>query len=542
MIDVATQGVVKSIPLADRPAQLPPGVTVRKSYPIFAVDALGHRFGRRPVLNGVSFSIKPGEFTVLLGPNGAGKTTLFSLATRLYTQGEGTIHIFDMDLCRHPLKCLQLMGVVFQQPTLDLDLTVEQNLFYHCALHGLSHRDAAERVAIELERVELLERRRDKVRLLSGGQRRRVEIARALLHRPRLLLLDEPTVGLDMSSRQFLLDHVRHLCREEGLAALWSTHLIDEAGEGARVIILDRGEVRADGSIPSILAENSCDLLAYRVRNSGRRALRAMRPIQYLRCLIGISIREWLRFRNQRGRFFSALVRPLAWLAIFATGFRSALGIPIIPPYDTHISYSTYIAPALLAMVLMFNGMLSSLSMVYDREMGSMRVLMVSPLPRWFLLTAKLLAGAIVSILQAYAFLVIAMIWGIKPPWYGYIVVLPALLLSGLMLGSLGLLLSSAIRHLENFASVMNFVIFPMFFASSALHPLLNVKEASPLLYHICEVNPFTHAVELIRFALYGQLQPLSAAVLIASTIVFSALAVYGYDPAKGLMARRAKE
>jgi ABC-2 type transport system permease protein len=264
-----------------------------------------------------------------------------------------------------------------------------------------------------------------------------------------------------------------------------------------------------------------------------------MRPIHYLRCLAGISIREWLRFLNQRGRFFSALVRPLVWLAIFATGFHFVLGVSIIPPYETYIPYPVYIAPGLIAMILMFNGMLSSLSMVYDREMGSMRVLMVSPLPRWFLLTAKLLAGVIVSVLQAYAFLAIALIWDIEPPWYGYIAVLPALILAGLMLGALGLLLSSAIRQLENFASVMNFVIFPMFFASSALYPLWHVKEASLFLYYVCEINPFTHAVELIRFALYGKLEPTSTIVLVVATAIFLTLAVYGYDPAKGLMARR---
>ncbi len=164
-----------------------------------------------------------------------------------------------------------------------------------------------------------------------------------------------------------------------------------------------------------------------------------MRPIHYLRCLAGIVTREGLRFLNQRGRFFSALVRPLVWLAIFATGFQFVLGVSIIPPYETYIPYSVYIVPGLLAMIEMFNGMLSSLSMVYDREMGSMRILMVSPLPRWFLLTAKLLAGVIISVIQAYGFLVIALFWDIEPPWYGYLTVLPALILSGLMLGALGL-------------------------------------------------------------------------------------------------------
>jgi ABC-2 type transport system ATP-binding protein len=225
------------------------------SAPAFAVEGLGHRFGQRRVLNKVSFSIEPGEFTVLLGLNGAGKTTLFSLATRLYAQREGTIRVFGMDIREQALQCLALMGVVFQQPTLDLDLSLEQNLFYHCALHGLSRREAAQRIAAEVGRVGLDDRRRDKVRLLSGGQRRRIEIARALLHRPRMLLLDEPTVGLDIASRQFMLDHVRHLCREEGLAALWATHLIDEAGDDTRVIILHKGEVRADGGAAELIGE-----------------------------------------------------------------------------------------------------------------------------------------------------------------------------------------------------------------------------------------------------------------------------------------------
>jgi ABC-2 type transport system ATP-binding protein len=223
--------------------------------PALSVDGLGHRFGPRRVLNNVTFAIDPGDFTVLLGLNGAGKTTLFSLATRLYAQGEGLIRIFGMDIRERSLECLRQMGIVFQQPTLDLDLTVEQNLFYHAALHGLSHREAAQRIAVEIERVGLTEQRRDKVRRLSGGQRRRIEIARALLHQPRLLLLDEPTVGLDIASRQFLLDHVRQLCREQGLAALWATHLIDEVGEGARVVVLHKGEVLAVGAAAQLLGD-----------------------------------------------------------------------------------------------------------------------------------------------------------------------------------------------------------------------------------------------------------------------------------------------
>jgi ABC-2 type transport system ATP-binding protein len=221
---------------------------------VLAVEALSHSYGSRKALHEVGFAIAPGAFTVLLGLNGAGKTTLFSLVTRLYAHRTGAIRIFGAELDQDPATALARLGVVFQQPTLDLDLTVEQNLRYHAALHGLPHRIAAERIAAELERVGIAERRRDRVRALSGGQRRRVEIARALLHEPRLLLLDEPTVGLDVAGRQFLLDHVWRLCRERGLAVLWATHLIDEVGEEARVIVLHQGQVLADGTTAEVMA------------------------------------------------------------------------------------------------------------------------------------------------------------------------------------------------------------------------------------------------------------------------------------------------
>lgn len=260
----------------------------------------------------------------------------------------------------------------------------------------------------------------------------------------------------------------------------------------------------------------------------------------YARCMAGIIRREGLRWVHQRGRFVSALVRPLVWLAIFAAGFRFVLGVSIIPPYETYIPYEVYIAPGLIAMIELFNGMQSSLSMVYDREMGSMKTLMVSPFPRWFLLLSKLLAGVAVAVVQSYIFLGIAWFWEIEPPAIGYFAVLPALVLSGLMLGALGLVMSSFIRQLENFAGVMNFVIFPMFFASSALYPLWRVKESSLFLWWVCQLNPFTSATELIRFALYGRVDWVSAAVVIGCTVVFMALAVVGYDPGRGLMARRA--
>lgn len=259
----------------------------------------------------------------------------------------------------------------------------------------------------------------------------------------------------------------------------------------------------------------------------------------YLVCLGGITRRELLRFVNQRERFLSALVRPLIWLFIFAAGFRSVLGVSIQPPYETYILYEVYVVPGLAVMIQLFYGMQSSLSMVYDREVGSMRVLLSSPFPRWSLLMAKLLASVLVSVAQVYVFLGIALFWEVDAPALGYLLALPAFVLTGLMLGSIGLFLSSLIKQLENFASVMNFVIFPMFFASSALYPLWRIRESSETLYVICLANPFSHAVELIRFALYGAFEPVSLAVVAGTTAAFFIAAAVAYDPVRGLMARR---
>ncbi|CAO3410362.1 ABC transporter ATP-binding protein [Azospirillum largimobile] len=238
-----------------------------------AVEDLSHSFGRRVALDHVSFTVPPAGFTMLLGLNGAGKTTLFSLITRLYSSRSGAIRIFGFDLRRQPTRALARIGVVFQQPTLDLDLTVRQNLRYHGGLHGMPPSDCEARAREELARIGLADRADDKVRALSGGQRRRVEIARALLHRPSLLLLDEPTVGLDVDSRRHILAHVRALCRDQGLAVLWATHLMDEAADEDSVVLLHQGRLRASGSVRAVCADTGTSALtaAFAALTAGER-------------------------------------------------------------------------------------------------------------------------------------------------------------------------------------------------------------------------------------------------------------------------------
>jgi ABC-2 type transport system ATP-binding protein len=231
-------------------------MSAQSTTPALVVQGVGHRYGARRALEGVSFAVAPGSFTVLLGLNGAGKSTLFSLITRLYGTREGRIFIFGHDVAREPSAALGQLGVVFQSRALDADISVEQNLVYHAALHGIGRREALIRCRTALARVDLADRLHERVAKLSGGQMRRVEIARALLHRPRLLLLDEPTVGLDVKARAAILKHVRGLLRERRIGVLWATHLIDEAASGDDVVILHHGRVLANGSIDEIVARS----------------------------------------------------------------------------------------------------------------------------------------------------------------------------------------------------------------------------------------------------------------------------------------------
>ena len=227
--------------------------------PALAVRNLSHAYGARKALDDVSLSVERGAFAVLLGLNGAGKSTLFSLATGLYAAGTGAVEIMGYDVAKAPGEALRRLGVVFQARTLDLELSLTQNLLYHAALHGIGPREGKRLTEQALARAGLGERARDKARDLSGGQMRRVEIARALLHRPSLLLLDEPTVGLDVRARADILAHVRALVAQENLAVLWTTHLIDEIVPQDQVIVLHQGRVLADGTAAEIVAAEGAD-------------------------------------------------------------------------------------------------------------------------------------------------------------------------------------------------------------------------------------------------------------------------------------------
>jgi ABC-2 type transport system ATP-binding protein len=223
--------------------------------PVLTVKDVSYWYGSKQVLEDVSFEVYPGKVTALLGPNGAGKTTLFSLITRLFDAPTGRIEICGRSASEWGSKALGPLGVVFQQPTLDLDLTVKQNLRYFAALRGLKRKDADERMLRALKALDMEERIGERVRALNGGHRRRVEIARGLLHSPRLLLLDEPTIGLDDPTRRTIVRHVHELAKTDNIVVLWATHLFDEVEPDDDLLVINRGKIVARGRAKDVVAE-----------------------------------------------------------------------------------------------------------------------------------------------------------------------------------------------------------------------------------------------------------------------------------------------
>lgn len=211
-------------------------------------------YGHTRALDGVSLRVDPGEFVILLGPNGAGKTTLFQLLTGLFVADEGTIVVDGHDLAVNSVPALGRLGIVFQTPTLDPELSINANLRFHTDLHGIPAKVAQKRIDEELEGIGLGGQSKHSVRSLSGGNKRRVELARALLHQPKILLMDEPTVGLDHQSRRHILETVAMLRRKQNLAVLWATHLVDEAEQASRVVVLHHGKILNDGPIDEFIA------------------------------------------------------------------------------------------------------------------------------------------------------------------------------------------------------------------------------------------------------------------------------------------------
>jgi len=216
--------------------------------PAVELRDLSHRYGDRQALQSVSFTVNRGEIFALLGPNGGGKTTLFRILSTQMLPSYGTAMVAGFDVATSPAEVRRRLGVVFQSPSLDGKLTAAENLLHQGNLQGLRGRDLQQRIDYALEAVRLSSRSWERVEKFSGGMQRRVEIAKVLLHEPELLLLDEPSTGLDPNARREIWDHLAQLRDEQGVTSLLTTHLMEEAEKADRVAILHKGRVVAIGT------------------------------------------------------------------------------------------------------------------------------------------------------------------------------------------------------------------------------------------------------------------------------------------------------
>jgi ABC-2 type transport system ATP-binding protein len=213
------------------------------------VENLSRKFGEFTAVDRISFEVGPGEIFAFLGPNGAGKTTTIRMLTTLLRPSGGTLEIDGLDPAAHPNEVRKRFGIVFQDPSLDGDMTAHENMEMHGIFYHVPRKLRHERIEHLLRLFELWDRRKDQVKLFSGGMKRRLEIARGLLHTPKILFLDEPTLGLDPQTRNQLWTHVKHLNQTEGVTVFLTTHYMDEADRVAqRIAIIDRGKIVAQGS------------------------------------------------------------------------------------------------------------------------------------------------------------------------------------------------------------------------------------------------------------------------------------------------------
>ncbi len=588
-------------------------------------------------LNDISFDVKRQELFALLGPNGAGKTTLLHILCTILQPDSGTVRIGGLDVIAHPTRGRRDVGVVFQEPSLDDRLTVHENLNFHGLVYGVPRRLRRQRIDEMIELVELTEWREKLVRTLSSGMKRRVEIARALIHNSRILFLDEPTVGLDAQSRERIWQYVGRLRRQRELTVVVTTHYIEEVEACDRVCIIDRGEILAMDTPAALKAAHGQQLLrvlpredataaeiiaAYpdidrparrrdhpqiqrrRIRRSIPVALRQPHPPSVGRGakpgkrvpvadrprnprsgggraradpgvrsagrgahamtdvavvpddrlgrairlqaggLYAIWFREVKRAVRDRGQLIGGVSRPLLWVLIMGIGlnpyFRGEIygEVRFVVPY----TYLQFIFPAVIALNIMYTSVQSAVSVIWDRQFGFLREVLVSPLPRATILLGKVLGGATVALFHGCLVLMLAQFadlslslgdiaWGL---------LLMALLAFGLT--SLGIVIAGHIRSFEGFGVFSNAVILPLYFTSSSVFPLdpsLTGAQTRVIypewLVLLVRFNPMTYAVDALRgaFIHFHQFEPwMGPTVLVGMVVVFFALALRNFGKA----------
>ncbi len=518
----------------------------------------------RPALAGIDFSVSAGEIFGFLGPNGGGKTTLFRILATLARPDAGTVSILGADLGTQAVEVRRRLGVVFQNPSLDLQLTVRENLVHQGQLYGLSGMELAARTAAALNRFGLGDRAGQKTLELSGGLRRRVEIAKALLHAPRLLLLDEPSTGLDPGARRDLWETLESL-RIEGVTVLLTTHFMEEGDRCGRLVLLDRGAIVAEGSPAALKEEIGGDVItvtgpepealardlaarfpdlgptlsdgtvrilrerghelvrppgrgpagADRLRHRGpaqpgRRLPAPHRPPSLQRrrgrrLTMKIMLAVYTLWRRELTRFFrqpSRIAGAVATPLIFWLLLGSGLsGSFRLPGGPESVDYLEYFFPGTIVLVLLFAAIFSNISVIEDRHEGFLQGVLVAPVGRATLVAGKVLGGSTLAWLQAIVFLALAPAAGIHLTFWNLLAAAGVLAVLAVALSALGFAFAWKLDSVQGFHAIMNIVLMPMWMLSGAFFP---ASGAPGWLAALMRFNPLTYGIAALRHAFYG--------------------------------------
>ena len=501
------------------------------------VQNLVKQFGEFTAVDNVSFEVQKGEIFAFLGPNGAGKTTTIKMLTTLLNPTRGKIELDGLDPTVRRNEARQSFGIVFQDPSLDGEQTAYENMELHAVLYKVPRKVRGERIERLLKQFELWERRDDYAKTFSGGMKRRLEIARGFLHTPKILFLDEPTLGLDPQTRNQLWTHVKQLNAAENITVFLTTHYMDEADRVAhRIAIIDHGRIVAQGT-PTRAETANQQRIAGAGLSSPDRIVDSRRKCHLRRSVAAgredveqppmsaiyiLWLRELKRYVRSRTQIAVSLGQPVLYLLV--------LGFGLGPVFQRagNGSYLQFVAPGVISMTILFSAVFSGIAMLWDRQFGFLKETLVAPVPRIEVMIGRTLGGATVAVIQGSLILIVCLIAGFRPV---HLALVPLaflfMMLIAIVFAALGTAFGSIIQDMQGFQLIMNFMVLPIFFLSGALFPLNNLPKALAI---ITRLDPLTYGVDALRGALIGLSQfgfALNISLLCLLAVAFLSLGGY---------------
>jgi ABC-2 type transport system ATP-binding protein len=526
---------------------------------IIKVENLSRQFGAISAVKDVSFEVDEGTIFGFLGPNGAGKTTTINILCTLLSPSSGRTFISGYDCKKEPSAVRKSIGIVFQDTTLDKDLSAYENLLFHAYLYNVKRPEMKSRIHDALNFLDLYDRKDDLVKTFSGGMKRRLEVARGLIHKPKVLFLDEPTLGLDPQSRAHLWEFIVKLPQKHNVTIFMTTHYMEEAEVCNRIAIIDNGEIIARGTPTELKKTVGGDVIYIKtsdntkagpeieklfsvsvsekngelyltvprgdafipkiIRTIGERVLsvRLQRPtlndvflkltgkqireesisssdLIETNAVYVIVAREFKKFVRDKSRLISTLARPLIWLFLVGGGMSKLVS------FGTGVTYMQFIFPGILGMTILFSSIFSSISIIWDKEFGLMKEILVAPVSRFSIVIGKALSGTVISVLQTVIILMLFPFLGIELSILSILSIIGIASLLAFCISAIGIIVATFFESFESFGAIINFIVMPMFFLSGAMYPVEKLPEILKL---ITRINPLTYGVDALKHAIF---------------------------------------